>query len=373
MVSSNAENPSAPIACLSLLPELTSLLEKTTNKSIRRASVGCTERIIEKYGKKGPRESLRSLEMISSLEYLDGTDIALSIMALLCLSTAVDVLGELVVPILPGAVPRILDLFEKSFSLKTQDESLYKAVYSFFSSLLLSVPYIMAGGYLDQLLILSNKNSSATLSGKCATIRLEFLNLVANQIPAPDCFSTLENIWESATIGGTRASEEFVTLLGLSIDKQPKSVVTKYSSLILDIFLQVLDIRASRGDDIGEVEKEGYDAFIRMVYKLNDTRLRPLFSKTLEWATATTGPKDHAISRQIAWFGLLQVFFSSLKVSPMWPWRMAMLTFTVHCDKLCQFSDRSCCGDTTKRFSKRSHQDRAVSSYPCGSSILLYS
>ena len=52
-----------------------------------------------------------------------------------------------------------------------------------------------------------------------------------------------------------------------------------------------------------------------MIYKLNDTTFRPVFTKLLEWATAGLSKKDAQgnLARLTTFYKFLQVFFGTLQ------------------------------------------------------------
>ena len=69
-------------------------------------------------------------------------------------------------------------------------------------------------------------------------------------------------------------------------------------------------------EDLNGIEQMVNDIMIKMIYKLNDSYYRPLFIAQLEWATTGLPNKDKKglVSRQIAFYGFLHVFFDTLKV-----------------------------------------------------------
>ena len=82
--------------------------------------------------------------------------------------------------------------------------------------------------------------------------------------------------------------------------------------------LQLSPLTGYRYDtsEIRLVEDIVNESAISMVYKLNDTTFRPIFSQMLEWTTIPMLKKDikARINRQITWYTFLLKFFSTLKV-----------------------------------------------------------
>lgn len=115
-------------------------------------------------------------------------------------------------------------------------------------------------------------------------------------------------------------------ILILAVEKHPKSVIVKNSSLLSELFLTYFDLRriqcsprtedSYEEDEIEVVEDAVNEVAIKMIYKLNDATFRPVFVKLLDWATATSSKKDSNASlyRLTSWYSFLHSFFESLKV-----------------------------------------------------------
>jgi U3 small nucleolar RNA-associated protein 10 len=108
--------------------------------------------------------------------------------------------------------------------------------------------------------------------------------------------------------------------LTVAIDKHPKSLVTKYSSVLAKIFQNAFDLRRRwitennqiSTDAVAEVETEVNEVAIKMIYKLNDSTFRPIFSNLVEWASSTNESDGRALRLQ-SLYGFLVVFFENLK------------------------------------------------------------
>ncbi len=123
-----------------------------------------------------------------------------------------------------------------------------------------------------------------------------------------------------------QAIREHLEILRLTIDRQPKSSIAKHSETLCDLFLKMFDLRRIQLSpltgysyniaEIGLVEDIVNDTAISMVYKLNDTTFRPMFSRMLTWTTFPTSKQDMkaTIYRQTTWYRFLLKFFGALKV-----------------------------------------------------------
>ena len=103
-------------------------------------------------------------------------------------------------------------------------------------------------------------------------------------------------------------------------------MIVQHSETLGGLFPRLFDLRrfqlspvTSHSYDMAEirvVEDAVNESAIAMVYKLNDTTFRPIFSRMLEWTAFPTSKKDMkaTIHRQITWYTFLIKFFGTLKV-----------------------------------------------------------
>ena len=326
------------------------------------------DQISERFGKKDKQAIADAARVISSAQCLGHADSRLCTLALLCLASMVEVLEQDIIPLLPEALPRSCKHLRKSIEEGTEDERLHNAVYTFISALLTHVPWIITGGYLDSILKLSYESSNADMGQSCDCDRQATLQLLAKQTNAKDLFIALERNWTTAINEGPQvctlcsvqrtiftnyyqAVKECLDVLGVAIEKQPKSVIVINSTILSGIFTKAFDLRrfvsstpTEENYDDEEIEVAetaiGHVA-IKMVYKLNDATFRPMFTNLLEWAS-TGLPKSDKQGKRLrltSFFTFLQIFFSSLKVCEpclAFPYAWSLTCCTVYCDQLRQ-------------------------------------
>lgn len=119
---------------------------------------------------------------------------------------------------------------------------------------------------------------------------------------------------------------EYFEILRLIIERQPKSIISKQSSILSVILLKAFDLRRIQctprtddsydEDEILQAELLVNSVTISMIYKLNDAHFRPIFAKMIEWVTASTTKKEKQgiLYRRITWYTFLHTFFDALKV-----------------------------------------------------------
>jgi U3 small nucleolar RNA-associated protein 10 len=137
---------------------------------------------------------------------LQSANMELRVMALLHLATSAEVIGEAIIPVLPVAVLKAIEYLKDSIKNGAEGERLHNAVYTFFASLLLQIPFMMTGEYLDHLLEASYESASSNLSAECEGSRIETLQMIPKHVDPVECFAALERTWDTALVEGAEVS-----------------------------------------------------------------------------------------------------------------------------------------------------------------------
>lgn len=199
------ESPSDAISrasMLGFLPQLTAIIRESKDVQYKHTAIKCVDKISEKYGKKDLEAVSAAAETIASNHCLGQPDNGLRVMALLCLSSLVEILREGIVSILPIAIPKALEYMEASVRMKDESQKLHNAGYAFMTALAHHLPYMLTGTYLDKLLEISNISAEADLDDEADENRVQCLQLVAKQVDAKSMFVALEKSWERASTVG---------------------------------------------------------------------------------------------------------------------------------------------------------------------------
>ncbi|KAL7819830.1 armadillo-type protein [Trichoderma gracile] len=310
-------------ALLTFLPQLTAAIRESSDIRYKHTAVTCVDKIAEKYGKKDIEAVVAAASTIAGEHCLGQDEKQLRVMALLCLTSLVDVLQDAIVPVLPVALPRAVAYLNLSLQEDTRDEELHAAGYGFISALAEHLPYMLST-YLGQILEVSNKSAEAGLDAETNEARVSCLEFLAKKLDAKEIFTSLDSNWESATSSGFSATSEYIDMLGMAIDKHPKSAITKNAGVLSSILLKAFDLRrqiVARGEAsdavlarVASLEESMNDKALKMIYKLNDAAFRPIFVQIIEWSSAGLS-KDKAglAARRYSVYGFLQTFFDSLK------------------------------------------------------------
>ncbi|KFG86150.1 U3 small nucleolar RNA-associated protein [Metarhizium anisopliae] len=317
-------DPASRNALLSFLPQLTAAIRESSDIRYKHTAVTCVDKIAEKYGKKDVEAVVAAAETIAGPHCLGQEEQRLRVMALLCLTSLVDVLQDAVVPVLPIAIPEAVKYLEASLEGENADGELHSACYGFISSLAEHLPYMLST-YLDKILEVSSRSAEAGLDGEVNESRTSCLEFLAKKLEAKEVFTALERNWEKATDAGFSAIHEFFTVLSTAIDKHNKSSITKNISVLSNILVKAFDLRRqvdAKGEkseaslrEVADIETSLNEASLKMIYKLNDAAFRPLFVQIVEWTSSNLPKSDKSGRnlRQYSVYGFLNAFFGNLK------------------------------------------------------------
>ncbi|KAM5351378.1 hypothetical protein ACJ41O_004101 [Fusarium nematophilum] len=317
-------DPASRTVLLAFLPQLTAGIRESSDMRYKHTAVTCVDKIAEKYGKKDIEAVVAAATTIAGQHCLGQPEERLRVMALLCLTSLVDVLQDAIVPVLPNAIPQAVAYLNDSLEEGSRDEELHVASYGFISSLAEHLPYMLST-YIDRILEVSNKSAEVDLEDETRESRVDCLHFLAKQLEAKEIFSALDRNWESAKTSGFSAVAEYLDVLGLAIDKHPKSGISKNTMILSSILMKVFDLRrqeSSKGE-VGEqallklsaLDASVNDKALKMVYKLNDAAFRPVFVQLVEWSSSGLAKSDRVgrALRQYSVYGFLQAFFGGLK------------------------------------------------------------
>lgn len=322
------ESQSDPVsrsALLGFLPQLTEIIRDSADLLYKSTAVVCVDSISKRYGKKDLEAVAAAAETIACQNCLGLANEGLRCMALLCLTSLVEILGDQIVSILPAAVPKALEYISTSVHKDIRKEKLHNAAFSFLSALVQHVPYMVTGGYLDNLLIACNASAAASFGGEADENRAVCLRIAAKQIDAKSMFAAMEKNFEHAAQCGPLALSEYFEVLELAIEKHKKSAITR-NPACHKILFKVFDLRRRWSLTTWETPEQGRrvamekainDIAIKLVFKHTSTTFYPIFQEMIKWTTELPS-NDHSgrTMRLQSLFSFTTVFFDKLKAVP---------------------------------------------------------
>ncbi|CAO1599487.1 hypothetical protein XANCAGTX0491_003210 [Xanthoria calcicola] len=309
-------------ACLKFLQQLTSMVRESTNGPTRRVALSCVDTIVETFGKKDVDAVISATNTIIGAQCLGAASEEMQITSLLSLSTIVEILGDEFIAFVPQTLPKSLDLLNSKLDDGTCSERLHHAGYSFFSAILIYVPWAITGPNLDLLLRVSHGSANAELGESCSDERRATLSLIAKQMEADDSCAALGRTWANAMTEGPEALKEHLGILETVIGALPKSAVGRGSEAFATLLTRAFDLRriqfSDRTEDsfedgeVEEVEEATNRVAVAMIYRINDIIFRPIFAQWVEWA-ASSSAAVATVHRQTTLYGFLMHFFNRLK------------------------------------------------------------
>ncbi|KJZ74082.1 U3 small nucleolar RNA-associated protein 10 [Hirsutella minnesotensis 3608] len=320
--SENNADSASRKALLAFLPQLTAAIRESSDIRYKHTAVTCVDKIAEKYGKKDIEAVVAAAATIAGEHCLGQDEQRLRIMALLCLTSLVDVLQDAIVPVLPVAMPKVMAYLERSIQGESLDEELHSACYGFISSLAEHLPFMLSSS-LDQILAISNVSAEAGLTEETNESRTNCLGFLGKRLDAKDIYSSLDRNWEGAMSAGFSSIFQFVDVLGIAIDKHSKPVIAKNSALLSSLLLKTCDVRrrvhmsGQKGDlvlrQVTKIEDLVNEKALKMIFKLNDAAFRPIFLQIMEWTSGLGKDQVGRTLRQYTVYGFLHSFFGQLK------------------------------------------------------------
>lgn len=202
MTHDSKDSQPARKACLAFLPQLTSVLENPSSLSLKHAALACIDCISERFGKKDLDAVFIAARGAFSNRNCSPTDRSFHIATLLCLGTMIEVLRDAFIPLIPVVLPQTFDHLSASIEEDLMEDGLHNAAYSLIDALLLHIPWIVTGTYLESLLRISYRSANTDVSEDWIKSRQQTLRLAAKQIEPRESFVALCETWKIATTEG---------------------------------------------------------------------------------------------------------------------------------------------------------------------------
>jgi U3 small nucleolar RNA-associated protein 10 len=301
-------------ALMSFLPHVENLLQQSPEMEAKMISVSCIDRIIERFGKKDVSAVSSVAQVIAGPQSLQSSDDRIRILSLLCLTSAVDVLEDEAISLLPTVLPIAFEYL--SHAIEEEKTGLHNAVYAVLANIVERLGYMFSREYLETALKLSQRSAAANLEEACDESRTSFYQSVSEHLGATEVFAAIKSTWPHAASQGFDASLEQLELLRSTVNVQTKAKLVKASSPLFSLLLQTFRLRETiesekvDNEEIGQLEDILIESVIAMVLKLSDATFRPFFIQLVD----QEGPLPQKVSRAITFYKFLAAFFDKFKV-----------------------------------------------------------
>ncbi|KAI4248891.1 MAG: hypothetical protein L6R40_000903 [Gallowayella cf. fulva] len=290
--------------CFGFLPKLTKTIETSDHEPTKRVALACVGHIVEQFGKKNVDAVIGATSTVMGTECLGTSSEEMYITSLLSLATIVEVLGDDFVQFVPHTLPLSLNILNSKLDNSTCSKRVHNAGFSFFSALLLYMPWAIAEPDLDLLLMVSHGSANAELGEECSAERRATLGT-----------------WANAMAEGPEALKEHLCVLETLIGRLSKSAVGRQSEAFAALLTKAFDLRriqlGNRTEDsyddkeIDDMEEVTNRVAIAMIYKSNDTIFRPMFVQLIKWAGDSS--PNAMVHRKTTLYGFFIRFFDTLK------------------------------------------------------------
>jgi U3 small nucleolar RNA-associated protein 10 len=313
---------------IAFLTPLADLLAGENDINVKLASLACIDRICDEFGRSDVPAIVTTAKVVTGDTCIGSSDRRLRIMALLCLASMIEVVKESILPVIPGLVPKIFRLLQESMVEGEEDPEQHNTFFSLLTGILSHVPFLISDSYLDKIVALCAESADFELGPDYDESRHELLKLLATRVDLKTLTLSLHHNWPIAVENNIRAVKENLETFSTAIEQSSKSTVVKTADHLSDYLLEALDFRRVQltirtedsfsDEEVAEVEQTINIVAIKMIYKLNDTTFRPIFSRLVNWATKCPGFRKESLERaqvlrKMSLFGFLAHLFGTLK------------------------------------------------------------
>ncbi|KAI1320098.1 HEAT repeat-containing protein 1 [Mortierella claussenii] len=281
----------------------------------KQTALLCLSTIVRQFGVSHPAEITKIVPVIIGSSGLQHPNEQVKASCLVCLTFMCQELGVRVVPFLPKFMPVVLSILggtlistnataeaaatapeadSKKSSKYTNSVLLQLAVVSHLETLVKSLPQFVSP-YVTKILASTLHPVLAGYAGNDASKlqilekNKQLLTEMAMHIQPRILLPPVLGYFETAVRDGKDSLLALFDLVSQTIQAMPRDVIAVHYKQIFKFFLSAFDYRRSRSskenDGVAVVEDAVIEAFMKLVMKLNETLFKPLFLKTLDWAT----------------------------------------------------------------------------------------
>jgi U3 small nucleolar RNA-associated protein 10 len=181
---------------LAFLPRANDLLQQSSEVEVAVHAISCMDCIIERFGKKDVSIVTEITRTLASTQALASKHDRLRVLSLICLTSAIGVLEEEAIALLPTVLPIAFEYLRKS--IENRNQSLHNAVFELLSNIVQRLSFIFSREYLTTAIELSQRSAAAELNEACDKNRQQFYQIVSIHITAQEAFTAMKATWASA-------------------------------------------------------------------------------------------------------------------------------------------------------------------------------
>ncbi|KAF9401164.1 HEAT repeat-containing protein 1 [Mortierella sp. AD011] len=297
----------------------TDQIEGATSEEVainKQTALLCLSTIVRQFGASHPAEIVKIIPTIIGPSGLQHPNEQVKASCLVCLTFMSQELGVRVVPFLPKFMPVVLSILGGTLTstnaaaaaaaeVDTKKSSRYNnsvllqlAVVSHIETLVKVLPQFVSP-YVTKILastlhpVLAGYEGSDASKLQILEKNKRLLTEMAHHIQPRVLLPPVLGYYETAVKDGKDSLLALFDLVSQTIQAMPRDVIALHYKQIFKFFLGAFDYRRAsheradkeRAATVAVVEDAVIEAFMRLVMKLNETLFKPLFLKTLDWAT----------------------------------------------------------------------------------------
>ncbi|KAG9319233.1 hypothetical protein KVV02_008218 [Mortierella alpina] len=312
----------------------------------KQTALLCLSTIVRQFGASHPAVITKIVPVIIGPSGLLHANEQVKASCLVCLTFMCQELGVRVVPFLPKFMPVVLSILTGTLSstnaaaaaaaeADTKKSSRYNnsvllqlAVVSHLETLIKVLPQFVSP-YVTKILAGTLHPVLAGYEGKDAS-KLQILDKnkkllteMSIHIQPRILLPPVLGYYETAVKDGKDSLLALFDLVSQTINAMPRDVIAVHYKQIFKFFLGAFDYRRVHGEDkerkssVAAIEGAVIEAFMQLVMKLNETLFKPLFLKSLDWATTELQVAKASFqdtqARLIFFYKLLNALLEQLK------------------------------------------------------------
>ncbi|KAK3840885.1 MAG: hypothetical protein J3R72DRAFT_169855 [Linnemannia gamsii] len=315
----------------------------------KQTALLCLSTIVRQFGASHPAEMTKIMPTLIGSSGLLHSNEQVKASCLVCLTFMAQELGVRVVPFLPKFMPVVLSILNstlvstnasaaaasaaaeaegKKSSRYNNSVLLQLAVVAHIETLIKVLPQFLSS-YVTKILASTLHPVLAGYEGTDASklqIReknKKLLSEMALHIQPRVLLPPVLGYYETAVKDGKDSILALFDLVSQTITAMPRDVIAVHYKQIFKFFLGAFDYRRVHGHDakkqstVAGVEEAVIAAFMQLVMKLNETLFKPLFLKSLDWATTelqiTKASFKDMQDRLIFFYKLMNALLEQLK------------------------------------------------------------
>ncbi|KAI9138419.1 hypothetical protein BKA69DRAFT_774326 [Paraphysoderma sedebokerense] len=280
----------------------------------------CFTSLVNGFGSTNPETFASIVPDIIGAGGVESKNIQVSASSMICLNYFVKALGARMVPFVPKFMPNLLKLIECTLeeTINVGKQVIQLGVLSTLEVIIECLPQFMSP-YLPRILssmfhtslyVPPSYTAKQTSHDRIQTrerinqLITKLATFIQPRLLLPPIFQHYAKIIKQ----GKQSLIPYFTLVQETVKNMSRENIVLFNRQLFKFFLVSFDYRrlCSKGDEISadveeidEVEKSLLDAFVEMVFKLNENLFKPLFMKTVDWATVELTTREDTSSTDV--------------------------------------------------------------------------